>query len=608
MQKYNDLLRRYPNDPALEYSIAVLTGKKLAGEKIKRAAERHINDLRRIDNDNDFIYVYDADEARKINEFATLLKDVTSGEPFNPSPYQRFILAMIQGWRNPETQGMRFKNIFISMARTNGKTQLLSAYTLYNFLFGYPKVNRELAVSSIDISHTKPLYKYMTYNWEQLKKGPFKKLAQKWGVEYNQNEMRIDSQSTSMKRLSAQASASDGDHYTTGIVDEYHLFGQGQREFINSMTSGMVNNPLAQMFFISTAGLDPNAPMYEDYRRYAKYLESGNWNDIDKDLVLIWEQDDEDEAYYPEKWVKSNPLMELPFMAKNLREGMITERDAKASQGKLTDFIVKNMNMWQNAKDNAYLPLDLIKDAIIDDFSMFGRDVFIGFDFSQTNDDTAIAFVFPYTGTDGQTYYHLYQHSWVPIAKAGSIEAKEQRDNINYRDVETNGFATVTRDRFGLIDEDEVFNWMLNFIESNELDVQGILYDQWGTGRFIRRLDEIKSEYLIIPVRQGIKSLNEPTKFLQEQFIKQRITMLDDQALQQALVNAVIVSDNNGIKVDKNVNSQKIDIVDAIVNALYEGQFYATEFSNVEEKPSKLPFGNKTDEEISDYFINNFSF
>ena len=152
MQKYNDLLRRYPNDPALEYSIAVLTGRKLVGEKIKRAAERHINDLRRIDDDDDFIYVYNADKAKNIVEFATLLKDVTSGEPFNPSPYQRFILAMIQGWRNPETKGMRFKNIFISMARTNGKTQLLSAYTLYNFLFGYPKVNRQLAVSSIDIS------------------------------------------------------------------------------------------------------------------------------------------------------------------------------------------------------------------------------------------------------------------------------------------------------------------------------------------------------------------------------------------------------------------------------------------------------------------------
>ncbi|MFR6560396.1 MAG: terminase large subunit, partial [Weissella confusa] len=523
-------------------------------------------------------------------------------EPFNPSPYQRFILAMIQGWRNPETQGMRFKNIFISMARTNGKTQLLSAYTLYNFLFGFPKVNRQLAVSSIDISHTKPLYKYMTYNWTQLQNGPFKKLAKMWGVEYNQNEMRIESQSTSMKRLSAQGSDSDGDHYTTGIVDEYHLFGQGERSFVNSMTSGMVNNPTAQMFYISTAGLDPNTPMFEDYKRYAKYLENGNWHEIDKDLVLIWEQDDEDEAYLPDTWQKSNPLMELPNMRKNLTEGMITERDAKVAQGKLSDFIVKNMNMWQNAKDNAFLPLDLIQGAIIDEFNMYGRDVFIGFDYSQTNDDTSLAFIFPYIGSDGQQKYHLYQHSWVPISKAGSIEAKEQRDNIDYRDVEKHGFATITRDRFGLIDEDEVFNWLLTFIEQNDLNVQAILYDQWGTGKIIRRLDEIKNEFLIIPVRQGIKSLNEPTKFLQSQFIKQNITMLDDQAMQQALVNAAVVSDNNGIKVDKNVNSQKIDVVDAIINAFYEGQWYNTEFTNADVKEKSF-FDGMSPEEISDYYM-----
>lgn len=608
MKQFTKLKNLYPDDAALNYSIDVVNGKIITGEKIKRACERHLNDLQRIFDDDEFIYIYDADEAKKIIEFATLLKDVTSGEPFNPSPYQRFILAMVQGWRNPETKGMRFKNIYISMARTNGKTQLLSAYALYNFLFGYPKINRQLAVNSIDIAHTANLYKYMTFNWTQLKNSVFKKLAREWGVDFNRNEMRIDSKSTSMKRLSAQGSPSDSDHYTTGIVDEYHLFGEKQREFINSMTSGMVNNPLAQMFFISTAGLDPNTPMYDDYKRYSKHLENGDWRKLDKDLVLIWEQDDKDEAYMPETWIKSNPLMELPSMRRNLTEGMITERDSKASQGKLSDFLVKNMNMWQNAKTNAYLPIDLVEDAIVDDFDMFGRDVYIGFDYSQTNDDTALAFVFPYQSQDGSFKFHLYQHSWIPLTKVGTIEAKEQRDNINYRDVEAKGFATVTRDRFGLIDEDEVFNWMLNFIETNELKVKAILYDQWGTGRVIRRLDEIKDEYLIIPVRQGIKSLNEPTKFLQTEFIKRRVTMLDDKAMQQSLINAVTVSDNNGIKIDKNTNSQKIDIVDAIVDALYEGQFYFTDFTNVEEKASKSPFGNMTDAEINDYFMNDFGF
>lgn len=157
------------------------------------------------------------------------------------------------------------------------------------------------------------------------------------GIEFNQNEMRIARTATSMKRLSAKGSDSDGDHYTTAVIDEYHLFTQGERGFINAMTSGMVNNPNAQTFYISTAGYNPNVPMFEDYRRYAKQLESGDFSAMQHDLVLIWEQDNTDEAYQPETWQKSNPLMELTSMKDILTEGLLTERNAKVSQGKEAD-------------------------------------------------------------------------------------------------------------------------------------------------------------------------------------------------------------------------------------------------------------------------------
>ena len=78
MRQFTELKKRYPNDPALTYAIDVVTGKVLAGEKMKQACKRHINDLKRIEDDDDFIYVYDVDEAQKIIEFATLLKDVSS--------------------------------------------------------------------------------------------------------------------------------------------------------------------------------------------------------------------------------------------------------------------------------------------------------------------------------------------------------------------------------------------------------------------------------------------------------------------------------------------------------------------------------------------------
>ena len=89
MDNYTDLIGRYPDDPALSYAIGVLNGTIISGEKIKQACKRHINDLRRIGKDDAFIYIYDSEQAKKIVEFSTLLKDVTSGEPFEASPYQK---------------------------------------------------------------------------------------------------------------------------------------------------------------------------------------------------------------------------------------------------------------------------------------------------------------------------------------------------------------------------------------------------------------------------------------------------------------------------------------------------------------------------------------
>ena len=96
---WDDLHETYKDDPAYQYAIGVQNGTILAGEKIKIATKRHLDDLER-QGDPDFPFHYDIEQAEKIIKFAKLLKDVTSGEQFNPSPYQRFTLAMIQGWRH----------------------------------------------------------------------------------------------------------------------------------------------------------------------------------------------------------------------------------------------------------------------------------------------------------------------------------------------------------------------------------------------------------------------------------------------------------------------------------------------------------------------------
>ncbi|MCT4420696.1 terminase large subunit, partial [Leuconostoc falkenbergense] len=61
-------------------------------------------------------------------------------------------------------------------------------------------------------------------------------------------------------------------------------------------------------------------------------------------------------------------------------------------------------------------------------------------------------------------------------------------------------------------------------------------------------------------------------------------------------------------KIDKNTNSAKIDVADAIVNALFEGMFYFTSFSNAPEDKSHSPFAGMSEDQVNDYFMNEFKF
>lgn len=607
---YAGVLAKY-DDPIQQYAKAVLSGEILAGRLIKLAALRQLNDLRRIAEDDTFRYDYNTDKATGMVNFGEFIPDVSTGEQITLAGFQKFILGMIEGWTDPKTSGARFRDALVSMARTNGKTQLASILALRDLLFGSPRVSRQIVVSSNNMTQVRQLYDYIRLALHALETTPLLS-GKKDAIVDNTQEIRIPAINTKLLQMSADSLGADSVHPTMAIFDEYHL--QKDRTFLDTLTSGNVQNPDSRLIEISTAGTNPSVPMYEDYKRLTRMLEddaAGKRNPIfDSQLFLCWEQDDDEEAFQPETWIKSNPLMELEQMRVNLTNGVQKEINTQQATNTLSKALVKNLNRWQNAKQDAFLPLDLLESAIRPGFDIDGRDVYVGFDFSMTNDNTAIAFVYPYFDADGSQKWHIAQHSFVPTKKAGSIEAKETRDGVNYRGLEKLGYCTITRDRFGLINQDQVFEWLVTFIRDHKLNVKAVAYDAWGTGAFIRHLDEFKNEWLLIPVRQGTHSLSEPTKFLLDRFTDGSITRPDDDIQAVAFNNAVIVSDNNGIKVDKQINSAKIDVVDATVDAMFEAAFYFTDFTNVDapKEEKHNPFKGWSNDKINDYFKSNIGF
>lgn len=236
MGQFDDVLEAYPDDPTVAYAMSVLTGEKMAGDLIQRASLRHLTDLQRQWTDDNFPYEYNAKRTEAVINFAGLLRDLESKELFVLSPYQEFIVGQLEGWIDPRVEGAkRFDRAYISMARANGKTAIMAVLALYNFLFGQPVTNRQLAVASADSAHADALYKYMRSQWQTLRDNQFKSVQRRLKVEDNKIMMTIPSQDTTMKKLSAQSAPSDGiGHFGYAIVDEYHIF--KDRSFINSIT------------------------------------------------------------------------------------------------------------------------------------------------------------------------------------------------------------------------------------------------------------------------------------------------------------------------------------------------------------------------------------
>ena len=220
-----------------------------------------------------------------------------------------------------------------------------------------------------------------------------------------------------------------------------------------------------------------------------------------------------------------------------------------------------------------------------------------------SSDNTALAFVIPYADTTGRKW-HVMQHSFIPWQRAGSIEAKEKQDGINYRDLAKKGYCTITAHEQGLISTEQVFNWLVDFVDEHKLKVVFFGYDAMGVNEFIKRL-EYNTSYPLQAIRQRTGELKDPTKFLQKIFVEGSVTRFDDKIMEKALINAQLYEDKVGIQVDKAKATLKTDVVDAIIDAMYQAMYHFEDFGIVNDKSNEVDL--LTEQDVLDWFNSNDS-
>lgn len=562
--------RKTYTDYGTQYCFDVLDGKIVAGYMIKLACFRHLRDLQRQGND-DFPYNYEVGEADKLLRFASICPNVDTGEPTKLMPWQNFILCMLFGWRNL-TGGKRYSRAMISVGRGQGKTYLMAILTSYSyFIESLGLSNQDYLVTSINFKQTNKLLGYIKSMMKQvIQEEPFKSLAEEVSLGLHSDQVIMKANNNVLRAISAESGQYDSFHFTTAIFDE---IGEIEtRDAVSKIVSGQVKVPNRQFIQISTSYPKPNVPFHQDQKMLQQAMEEDYKRDADTYLCLVWSQDDLNEVFSPETWVKSNPLLDLESERDNLMKGLMDKRDSDLLSGNLADFQVKNMNCWLLADSNSFLDLDDIENAVIDEFDIKGKRVYVGLDASMFSDNTAIGFVYPYLGEDGSQKWHIEQHSFIPWQQAGSLETKMEQDGVNYRDLETKGYCTITSHPQGLINPEEVYRWFCEYVEDNQLDVVFFGYDAMMVNKIIKAL-EANTSFPMMPIRQRTSELKDPTKFLQTLFIEGNITRLDDEIMRKSLINAVIKEDNIGIQVDKMKSTYKIDVVDALIDAFYDGMY-----------------------------------
>jgi phage terminase large subunit-like protein len=544
-------------DLTTEYAKKIISGKKICGRAEYLACKRHLNDM---ENKN-FEYIFDVKQAERHIAIAnTLTIGEGSPKPLKTRGFQNFIIGSLFGWRKKRSKLRRFREGYIQMGRQNGKSFIAGELCNDFATFGGYNYGR--------IFCTATKQDQANIVWEDVQKfiESDSDLAELYTIRKYDHVITSRITGTVIKAIGRDTKSADGFRTILAIVDEYHAHPTNQMYKLVNDGQILVDNALT--LAITTAGFNLNGPCYEQYQ-YCKKVLTGN---VKKESLFIYiaEMDQDDDIWLPENWAKANPLYlwnDDDTINKQMVARMAEKAiDAKEKQGnELVNFQTKSLNRWVTYTGGALLDLECWKrcgaNKKISD--MEGKECFLGIDLSSGGDLTSIALLFPLE----QSRIYLYSHSYMPELR---LAEHIQSDDAPYGMWKNAGLLTLTSGMYGIkTDYKHIISELNNMINKYHLKIIGCGYDAHNASAFLEDLEQIL-DCDLTEIKQSARSLNDVTKDFQLS-VKSGQVMYDKQnaLMTWSAVNAIISAPNSfgEIKIDKMTQTNRIDCVDAIIDA-----------------------------------------
>lgn len=527
---------RYKDKEYIKYINDVIEDRIIVSNTIKQAVIRII----RLSEKEE--YYIDIDAVDRVINFIGLIKHYLgkhSGEQFKLLQWQQFMIFCIYALKHKKDNTRVTRNVYIQMARKNGKSALCAALSLYHLIADNEQASqiffaansREQAKILLDITSNfakslDPKNKLLTIYRDTIKlKNNF------------------------IKVVSADTSKLDGYNLSFAIIDEYHEAKDSRMSDIISSSMGMRTQPL--LIKITTAGFNQFSICKEEYNTSKEILQ--RIKEDDSLQAFIFELDENDKWDDKDNWIKANPCLGVTVTTEYLQSEI---QKAKNTSSLEVSVKTKNLNMWVQSS-SVWISDNIINQSIQNiDLNYFkDKEVvgYIGVDLSAVADLTAISLLIHYNEK-----YYFKQYYFLPEDSVGNNENSEL-----YKKWRRMKLLNVTS---GNVTDYDYITALIKKI-NEVIPISKIAYDSWNSTQWAI---QATSEGLPLePYSQALGNFNRPTKEFERLILSDKIVIDNNEITKFCLRNVVIKQDHNdNSKPVKQQRENKIDGVIAMLQAL----------------------------------------
>lgn len=446
-----------------EYYDQITRGEVVVGEWIRLAYKMLVDDLEKGATQ------YNAKAVNKAIKFIENFCHHSKGRSdlLKLELWQKAAVAAIFGI--VDDNGVRiYREVFIVIARKNGKSLLASAIIAY-MAYLEPEYGQEIYCLAPKLDQAALVYD--GFYKMVLAEPELEELAQK-----RRSDIYIADNNTFIKPIAFNARKSDGFNPQLVICDELAAWqGDGGLKQYEVMKSALGARRQPLILGITTAGYVNDGIYDELFKRATGVLKGGSKER--RLLPLLYTIDDVDKWNDLTELRKANPNINVSVSEEFFKDEIAV---AETSLSKRSEFLCKYCNIKQNAS-TAFLDYVVVDgaaaDVTLEDFR--GSYCVGGLDLSQTTDLTAASVVI-----EKSSILYAFTQFFMPASRLETLQAT---DGVPYDLFVKKGVVTLSGDNY--VDYNDVYNWYMQIIRDYELYILQIGYDRYSAKYLIEQLE-----------------------------------------------------------------------------------------------------------------------